>query len=133
WGGDKTVSNESPAANSVQNASANPDGASSAQAELSVETVSPSQDRIGNTLSADGTINAKDVANVSAKVNGVAIERILVEERDRVKAGQVLAIFDTDAMDQKVLQAEAVVAEADVTLANATADAARVLPLFEIV
>ena len=132
WGGDKTVSNESPATNSVQNASANPDDASSAQAVLSVETVSPSQDSIGNTLSADGTINAKDVANVSAKVNGVAIERILVEEGDRVKAGQVLAIFDTDAMEQQVLQAEADVAEAEATLANATADAARVLPLIEI-
>ena len=132
WGGDKTVSNESPAANSVQNAIANPDDASSAQAVLSVETVSPSQDSIGNTLSADGTINAKDIANVSAKVNGVAIERILVEEGDRVKAGQVLAIFDTDAMEQQVLQAEADVAEAEATLANATADAARVLPLIEI-
>ena len=132
WGGDKTVSNESPATNSVQNASANPDDASSAQAVLSVETVSPSQDSIGNTLSADGTINAKDVANVSAKVNGVAIERILVQEGDRVKAGQVLAIFDTDAMEQQVLQAEADVAEAEATLANATADAARVLPLIDI-
>ena len=132
WGGDKAVSNESPPANSVQNANANPDDASSAQAVLSVETVSPSQDSIGNTLSADGTINAKDVANVSAKVNGVAIERILVEEGDRVKAGQVLAIFDTDAMEQQVLQAEADVAEAEATLANATADAARVLPLIEI-
>ena len=132
WGGDKTVSNEPPTANTVQNDSVNPNVTSSAQAVLSVETVSPSQDSIGNTLSADGTINAKDVANVSAKVNGVAIERILVQEGDRVKAGQVLAIFDTDAMEQQVLQAEADVAEAEATLANATADAARVLPLIEI-
>ncbi|MBB3107607.1 RND family efflux transporter MFP subunit [Psychrobacter luti] len=132
WGGDKTVSNEPPTANTVQNDSANPNVTSSAQAVLSVETVSPSQDSIGNTLSADGTINAKDVANVSAKVNGVAIERVLVQEGDRVKAGQVLAIFDTDAMEQQVLQAEADVAEAEATLANATADAARVLPLIEI-
>ncbi|WP_305080023.1 efflux RND transporter periplasmic adaptor subunit [Psychrobacter sp. JCM 18903] len=77
-------------------------------------------------------MDAKDTANVSAKVNGVAIERILVEEGDRVKAGQVLAIFDTDAMEQQVLQAEADVAEAEATLANASADAARVLPLIDI-
>lgn len=102
------------------------------QAVLSVETVQPSQDNIGNTLTADGTISAKDTANVSAKVNGVAIERILVEEGDRVKAGQVLAVFDTDAMEQQVLQAEADVAEAEATLANASADAARVLPLLDI-
>ena len=132
WGDDKAVSNESPAVDGVQNANANPNEASSAQTVLSVETVLPSQDNIGNTLSADGTINAKDIANVSAKVNGVAIERILVEEGQRVKAGQILAIFDTDAMEQQVLQAEADVAEAEATLANATADAARVLPLIDI-
>ena len=132
WGGDKAASDELPAASSAQSATADPKDSSNQQAVLSVETISPSQDSIGNTLSADGTINAKDVANVSAKVNGVAIERILVQEGDRVKAGQVLAIFDTDAMEQQVLQAEADVAEAEATLANATADAARVLPLIEI-
>ena len=102
------------------------------QAVLSVETITPSQDNVGNTLRADGTINAKDMANVSAKVTGVAIERILVEEGDRVKAGQVLAVFDTDAMEQQVLQAQADVAEAEATLANASADAARILPLLDI-
>ena len=132
WGNDEEASNESPVANNVQNDSANLKDASIEQAVLSVETVLPSQDNIGNTLSADGTINAKDVANVSAKVNGVAIERILVEEGQRVKAGQILAVFDTDAMEQQVLQAEADVAEAEATLANATADVARVLPLIDI-
>ena len=132
WGNDEEASNESPVANNVQNDSANLKDASIEQAVLSVETVLPSQDNIGSTLSADGTINAKDIANVSAKVNGVAIERILVEEGQRVKAGQILAVFDTDAMEQQVLQAEADVAEAEATLANATADAARVLPLIDI-
>ena len=132
WGGDETASNESPATNNAQSDDVNTKAASSEQAVLSVETVSPIQDSIGNTLSADGTIAAKDIANVSAKVNGVAIERILVEEGQRVKAGQILAVFDTDAMEQQVLQAEADVAEAEATLANATADAARVLPLIDI-
>lgn len=131
WGADKTAT-DTP---TTPNASSNKVGdkaASDAQAVLSVETVTPSQDTIGNTLSADGTISAKDTANVSAKVNGVAVERVLVEEGDRVKAGQVLAVFDTDAMEQQVLQAEADVAEAEATLANASADAARVLPLIDI-
>lgn len=132
WGGDKDVSNDSLATSSAQSDSVNSNDASREQAVLSVETVMPSQDSIGNTLSADGTISAKDVANVSPKVNGVAIEQVLVEEGDRVKAGQVLAIFDTDAMQQQVLQAEADVAEAEATLANATADATRVLPLIDI-
>ncbi len=102
------------------------------QSVLSVETVSPSQASIGNTLTADGVISAKDTANVSAKVSGVAIEQVLVEEGARVTAGQVLAVFDTEAMQQQVLQAEADVTEAEATLANASADAARVLPLLAI-
>ena len=133
WGGsDKAATDESPVSSRTSSDGATASATSTEQAVLSVKTVSPSQDDIGNTLSADGTIDAKDTANVSAKVNGVAIERILVEEGDRVKAGQVLAIFDTDAMEQQVLQAEADVAEAEATLANASADAARVLPLIDI-
>lgn len=133
WGGsDKAATDESPVSSGTSSDGATASATSTEQAVLSVETVSPNQDDIGNTLSADGTIDAKDTANVSAKVNGVAIERILVEEGDRVKAGQVLAIFDTDAMEQQVLQAEADVAEAEATLANASADAARVLPLLDI-
>lgn len=133
WGGsDKAATDESPVSSRTSSDGATASATSTEQAVLSVETVSPSQDDIGNTLSADGTIDAKDTANVSAKVNGVAIESIVVEEGDRVKAGQVLAIFDTDAMEQQVLQAEADVAEAEATLANASADAARVLPLLDI-
>ncbi|MGP9544833.1 efflux RND transporter periplasmic adaptor subunit [Psychrobacter sp. AOP7-B1-25] len=133
WGNDgSTAVDESSASNSIKNDQATGSDANIEQSVLSVETVSPSQDDIGSTLSADGTINARDTANVSAKVNGVAIERILVEEGDRVRAGQVLAVFDTDAMEQQVLQAQADVAEAEATLANASADAARVLPLIDI-
>ena len=132
WGGDKAAPNNLPASTSTQSGDGEVNDVNTEQAVLSVETVMPSQDNIGNTLSADGTINAKDIANVSAKVNGVAIERILVEEGQRVKAGQILAVFDTDAMEQQVLQAEADVAEAEATLANATADVARVLPLIDI-
>ena len=93
WGNDSNApTDESATSNSVANDQATGSDASIEQSVLSVETVSPSQDDIGSTLSADGTINAKDTANVSAKVNGVAIERILVEEGDRVRAGQVLAV-----------------------------------------
>ncbi|MGO2340054.1 MAG: efflux RND transporter periplasmic adaptor subunit [Psychrobacter sp.] len=131
WDTSKVDADESAATTSEQS-SAESDAASEEQAVLSVETIVPSQDDVGNTLRADGTINAKDMANVSAKVTGVAIERILVEEGDFVKAGQVLAVFDTDAMEQQVLQAQADVAEAEATLANASADATRILPLLDI-
>ncbi len=131
WGNEKDESAEPVVATETSTATA-ADSASTEQAVLSVETVMPSQDTIGNTLRAEGTISPKDTANVSAKVNGVAIEQVLVEEGQSVKAGQVLAIFDTDAAEQQILQAEADVAEAEATLANASADAARVLPLIDI-
>lgn len=132
WGsGDSNTTDLQSTSTSEQDGVA-ADGATTEQAVLSVETVMPSQDNIGNKLTADGTISAKDIANVSPKVNGVAIEQVLVEEGTRVKAGQVLAVFDTDAMEQQIVQAEADVAEAEATLANASADAARVLPLLDI-
>ncbi|MEN6671076.1 efflux RND transporter periplasmic adaptor subunit [Psychrobacter sp. B38] len=133
WGGnDETAIGASSTSDSALSDGSKTGEASAEPAVLSVETVMPNQEDIGASLSADGTINAKDTANVSAKVTGVAIEQILVEEGDRVKAGQVLAVFDTDAMEQQVLQAEADVAEAEATLVNASADAARVLPLIDI-
>lgn len=134
WGNHATDDTSSSIGDTTnQNQSAVTDIApSDEQAVLTVETLMPSQDNIGNTLKADGTISAKDIATVSAKVNGVAIEQILVEEGSRVKAGQVLAVFDTDAVEQQIVQAEADVAEAKATLANAEADAARVLPLIDI-
>lgn len=118
--------------NSTQNNDASATADTPEQTVLSVETIKPSQDNVGNTLSADGTISAKEIATVSGKVNGVAIERILVEAGQSVKAGQVLAVFDTAALQQQVLQAQADVTEAEATLANARTDAARVLPLIDI-
>ena len=132
WGSSEVVADEQQSVSTRTQTGAVTDEVATEQAVLSVETVMPSQDNIGNTLTANGTISAKDIANVSAKVNGVAIEQVLVEAGARVKAGQVLAIFDTDAMEQQILQAQADVAEAEATLANASADAARVLPLIDI-
>ena len=138
WGtSDSTegLSETNSAPNALTNAPNNETAASAVGADatvLSVETIQPTQENIGNTLSADGTIAAKDTASVSAKVSGVAIERILVEEGSQVKAGQVLAIFDTDALQQQVAQAEADVVEAEASLVNAKSEAARVLPLLDI-
>lgn len=138
WGNKEEVSTAAPSspqsvnsAPQAQNAK-NEEVTAPEQTVLSVEMIQPSQDTIGNTLSADGTIAPKDTASVSAKITGVAIERILVEEGAQVKEGQVLAMFDTDAMQQQVLQAQADVAEAEASLVNARSEAARVLPLLEI-
>lgn len=99
---------------------------------LTVETVQPTQSAMDNDLSADGTISPENTSSVSGKINNVAIEQVLVEEGDRVKKGQVLAIFDTDTLNQQLIQAKAELAEAESNYELAKRDANRVLPLLEI-
>ncbi|HBL95436.1 MAG TPA: efflux RND transporter periplasmic adaptor subunit, partial [Psychrobacter sp.] len=65
WGGSADeLREESVASSGVAGGNEADSTASMEQSVLSVETVSPSQDDIGRTLSADGTINAKDIASV---------------------------------------------------------------------
>lgn len=99
---------------------------------LTVETVTPSQSSVTKDLTADGTISPETTSTVSGKVSGVAIDRVLVREGDQVKKGQVLAVFDTDAMQQRLIQARAELAEAESSYELAKRDADRVLPLLEI-
>lgn len=99
---------------------------------LTVETVTPTQASINNDLSADGTISPENTSTVSGKVSGVSIEQVYVREGDKVKKGQVLAVFDTDAMRQQLVQARAELAEAESNYNLAKKDANRVLPLLEI-
>ncbi len=99
---------------------------------LTVETVTPTQSSVIKDLTADGTISPETTSSVSGKVNGVAIDRVLVKEGDQVKRGQVLAIFDTDAMQQQLIQARAELAEAESSYDLAKRDAERVLPLLKI-
>lgn len=99
---------------------------------LSVDIITPKQSVFEDSLSADGTIVPKTVATVNGKVSGVTIEQVLAEEGSWVKKGQVLAVFDTQAMQQQQVQAQADLAEAQTKLQLAESDANRVLPLLEI-
>ena len=105
---------------------------SSQKPVLAVETVTPSQSNLSKDLTADGTISPENTSNVSGKVEGVAIDRVLVKEGDLVKKGQVLAIFDTDAIQQQLTQSQAELAEAESNYNLAKKDAERVLPLLDI-
>ncbi|PNK60722.1 efflux RND transporter periplasmic adaptor subunit [Psychrobacter sp. FDAARGOS_221] len=99
---------------------------------LTVETVKPEPSEMSNDLSADGTISPENVSSVSGKVSGVALEQVLVKEGSQVKKGQVLAVFDTDAIQQQIIQAQAELAEAESNYDLAKKDAERVLPLLDI-
>ncbi len=113
---------------------------------LTVEVIRPQLAKVPINISADGTITAQSLANVSSKVNGLAIENVLVEEGQWVNKGDLLATFDTKALKQNAIQAEAGVrqamanvkqaqanvVQADVNRAKAQADLNRVLPLLKI-
>lgn len=99
---------------------------------LAVEVISPKVAEIPLTISADGTLVAKNTASISAKINGVVIQEILVKEGDWVEKGQTLAIFDPDTAQHNLVQAEAKVAQAESSFNNANANVRRVLPLLKI-
>ena len=73
------------------------------------------QAQIRRTLEATGTVVASDLLPILAKASGLQIQRVLVDEGDRITAGQTLAI-----LDQSVLQTQIVGAEADLQAAEAT-------------
>lgn len=102
------------------------------EAVMAVEAITPTFATSSQSIAANGSIVGKEIAHVGARVNGVAIEQVLVQIGDYVKAGQVLAILDDQAVKQDVVAAAAEVDQAQVNLAKAQADLARVEPLIKI-
>lgn len=102
------------------------------KAVMAVEAVRPAPLAVEKTLSANGVIAAVETAEVSGQISGVAIERVLVEVGDRVRAGQVLAVLDTRTFTQQLRSAEAELATAIAAREKAQADLARTEPLLAI-
>ncbi len=102
------------------------------QPVLAVEVIEPQTGNVKLNLKAHGTVTPKDTASISGRVSGVAIEKVLVNTGDWVKKGQTLALFDTQSLQQNVMQAEASVMQAKATYAKAKADVARVKPLLKM-
>ena len=97
-----------------------------------VEAATPIPVEVTETLDATGIIHAKDTAEVSGKLTGTTIEKVLVDVGDTVKAGQVLAVLDSQALKDTLVQAEADLALSHANLKKAEADLARVEPLLKI-
>jgi HlyD family secretion protein len=95
------------------------------KAALSVSAVSPSNGPLGLQLQANGNIVAWQEAIIGAEVNGLKLTEVRVNVGDVVKKGQVLATFSADSARADVLQAQANLAEAQATAADAAANAAR--------
>lgn len=99
---------------------------------MMVEAATPIPVEVTDTLDATGIIHAKDTAEVSGKLTGTTIEKVLVDVGDTVKAGQVLAVLNSQALKDTLVQAEADLALSHANLKKAEADLARVEPLLKI-
>lgn len=96
---------------------------------MTVQATTPTVVSVPDSLTTSGVMHAKDVAEVSAKITGATIERILVDVGDTVQMGQVLAILDNSTLKDNLAQATADHAQTLASLEQAKADLARVEPL----
>jgi membrane fusion protein (multidrug efflux system) len=91
-------------------ASQKPDASKTAESAIPVETVQPARKELLATYSGTATLEAEADAEVIAKVQG-EIQRLLVEEGDRVTAGQLLATLDGRQLRLEAAQAAAELAK----------------------
>lgn len=102
---------------------AGPDGAKSGsatdagRATVAVEVASATRRPITATYNATAALEAPNEAQVVAKTSGVLL-RLLVEEGDRVEAGQVLATIDAERPQLEVRRAEALLRKLEAELAR---------------
>ncbi len=64
-------------------------------------TAAPYVGSVESTVSASGTINATNEVNIGSQLSGT-ISEVLVEENDRVKKGDVLAVINPETINQTI-------------------------------
>lgn len=99
--------------------------AAAARPALTVTTTTPTTTMLPVTLAANGNLAAWQEAIVGAEANGLRVSEVLVNVGDRVRAGQVLARFASDALRAEAAQARASLAEAEASAAEAANNAQR--------
>lgn len=87
------------------------------EARSRMQTVPAERVTLPVTISANGTIQAKQSTNVSPKSSG-RLKSLLADEGDRVGAGQVLAYMDDSNLQGQLLQAQGTLAAAQANLAK---------------
>ncbi len=107
-------------------ASADPVLDTSGQAAVPAVTVtSPRRDTLPLRIEASGVIAPWHEASVGTEADGLRLADVLVDVGDRVKRGDVMAVFAKDVVLAELAEAEAAVAEAAALLAEAEANAKR--------
>ena len=74
---------------------------------MTVTTVPVETARITRNLTATGTVSAQNLIPVLPQTNGLQIKKILVNQGDYVKQGQVLAVLDNSILQAQINQAQA--------------------------
>lgn len=101
------------------------DKANAPKPALTVTVDAPARATWSQTLSANGNVAAWQEASVGAEANGLRLAEVRAQVGDRVKAGQVLAVFDAEGVRAEVAQSRAALAEARANAAEAQANADR--------
>jgi HlyD family secretion protein len=89
------------------------------RAAPSVTVVKAVRDTIADTVVVSGTLTPLEEVIVAAQIDGLATTEILVEEGDKVTAGQVLARLNRETIDAAIAQNKAQLARADASIASA--------------
>ena len=92
---------------------------------LTVEVVKPQSVKMATALAASGSVFAWQEASIGAEVGGLRVADVRVNVGDRVKKGQVLVRLLDDTVRADLAQQEALVADAQASLAQAEANFAR--------
>jgi RND family efflux transporter MFP subunit len=92
---------------------------------LSVTVIQPALREIPAKLSANGSIAAWQEAVIGAEISDLRLIEVNVQVGDRVKKGQVLAVFSQESVLTDVAQSRAALAEAEANLADAQDNAER--------
>jgi HlyD family secretion protein len=98
--------------------------ASAPKPALSVQTVRPQQSSLPLQLAANGSVQPWQEAVIGAEVNGLRLSDVRVSVGERVRRGQVLAVFDGASVQADLAQVRASIAEAESSVAEAQAAAA---------
>ncbi len=89
------------------------------RAAPSVTVTTVSRQPITDTVIVTGTLVAREEILVAVQIEGYALTEILVEEGDRVKAGQVLARLSREMIDSALAQNRAQIARSEASIASA--------------
>jgi RND family efflux transporter MFP subunit len=99
--------------------------AAPARPALTVTVARPERSSLPLRIAANGNIAPWQEAVIGTEANGLRLADVKVNVGDAVRRGQVLATFAAETMEVELAQQRAAVAEAEATLAEASANAER--------